>query len=933
MAGSSANGSHLLLWAKLDRQPSSPPDYHPLICHLIDAASVAFVLWDTALPPTMKARLTSALGLSGREDAARRWIAFITGLHDIGKASPAFQLQDDATRQFWAERLRSAGLRWATPVPHVPHGAIGAAILPEVLEPFIANTQLATRLATLLGGHHGTFPSSRSVLEVSREAKGPETWRTARTQLAQSLADLLQLPPDAKPTQLDISDAMTLAGLVSVADWIASDKERFPYCPQIDSSSLAEYFDQSVRRAKKSVEDLNWAVSKPLDTPLDFRTLFPTLKEPNDLQAQTIQVAERLLGPSLVIVEAPMGEGKTEAAMYLARHWEQVDGIQGCYFALPTQATSNQMFSRVREYLTTTYPKNDAINLQLLHGHAALSQEFESLKEGHRHLVNPSYSEGHSHDEDNVVAAEWFTYRKRGLLSPFGVGTIDQALLSVLQTKHVFVRLFGLSSKTVIIDEVHAYDTYMTTLLERLLEWLAALGSPVVMLSATLPRERRDRLLTAYAKGLGNPVSFPPEATLYPRITWLDLNQAQGRHVETSARSSKHLRVEWIDGSLPAKTGDTFVLGKRLSQALDKGGCAAVICNTVRRAQAVFQELKTYFPETASDGAPELDLLHSQFLFQDREDREKRTLRRFGKPTAKVNGQGNETYPVQRPTRAILVATQVIEQSLDLDFDLMVSDMAPVDFLLQRAGRLHRHERPQRPPGLESPRLLVSQPPVQDGVPQFDRGDAAVYDPYVLLRSWLALQGRAAIEVPRDVEALIEAVYGEGMKAEDQTLAIQEMWRTTVKEMEAKTIDERTEAENRWVKGPLTTNALWRLTEFPQEEDAPEFHQAYQALTRLTGPNVQVVFLDGTSDSPCLDLERSQTFDMGTTYNLEIAKRLLMRSVTISDRRVVYQLRKQPVPPTWRRLALLRNHRLCITGQTVGSHVINVDKELGVIVS
>jgi CRISPR-associated endonuclease/helicase Cas3 len=184
--------SHLLLWAKLDRHPNSPPDYHPLICHLIDSASVAFVLWNMALPPAMKARLASALGLSGQQDAAARWIAFIAGLHDIGKASPAFQLQDAATRQFWAERLRKDGLYGKAPTRYTSHGDIGAAILPDVLKaaPFSLNHQLAARLATMLGGHHGVFPSSRKVQQVSPEAEGGHPWAIARMQLAQNLADL-----------------------------------------------------------------------------------------------------------------------------------------------------------------------------------------------------------------------------------------------------------------------------------------------------------------------------------------------------------------------------------------------------------------------------------------------------------------------------------------------------------------------------------------------------------------------------------------------------------------------------------------------------------------------------------------------------------------------------------------------------------------------
>lgn len=932
MAGLSTDRSLLilLLWAKLDRQSNTPPDYHPLICHLLDVASVGNALWDTALSPALKARLASGLGLAGREDAAGRWIAFIAGLHDIGKASPAFQLQDDATRQFWAERLKSAGLCWATPIPPTHHGAIGAAILPEVLQPFLGNGPLAQRLATILGGHHGVFPSSRAMQEVSRKAMGGPTWVTARKQVAHRLAVLLQLPQDANPTQLDTADAMTLAGLVSVADWIASDKSRFPYYSQGSSLSLDEYMAHSKARASQALNHLRWTGWNPSEAALGFQGLFPNLT-PNDLQAQAIAIASGLNGPGLVIIEAPMGEGKTEAAMYLARHWEQANAIRGCYFALPSQATSNQMFSRVHDYLTKTYPKNDAINLQLLHGHAALSHEFESLKEGSRHLLNPSYSEGPSNEEDNVVAAEWFTYRKRGLLSPFGVGTIDQALLSVLQTKHVFVRLFGLSSKTVIIDEVHAYDTYMTTLLERLLEWLAALESPVVMLSATLPRERRDKLIEAYAKGTGHTVSKPLPADPYPRITWLSGGQAKARNLQTSPRSTKNLQVEWTDGSLPPQDQPwvTFSLGERLSQALANGGCAAVICNTVRRAQAVYQVLKPSFPGTASDGAPELDLLHSQYLFQDREEREKRTLKRFGKPGGKVTLDDGKEAEVHRPQRAVLVATQVIEQSLDLDFDLMVSDMAPVDLLLQRAGRLHRHERPPRPCGLETPRLLVCQPAVQDGVPQFDRGDAAVYDPHVLLRSWLALQGRTALDVPADVEMLIEVVYGDGLRAKDQMPALQAVWKDTESEMEAKRQRHEAIACQLTVLPPDYVDDIFEDFNRELDEDNPDIHESLRAQTRLSDPTVEVVILPR---------DRAENLDMKSTPNLETAKSYLHHSARVSHQGLVWWLIRNLQPPSgWRKSALLRHHRLIILeedGEAVcGSYTLQLHHELGLQVT
>lgn len=246
-----------------------------------------------------------------------------------------------------------------------------------------------------------------------------------------------------------------------------------------------------------------------------------------------------------------MGEGKTEAAMYLADYWSGNLGQQGHYFALPTQATSDQMFARVRQFLTRRYGSG-LVNLQLLHGHASLSAEFEALRQRGDQVLLPCIGVTEEAKREGVIAAEWFTHRKRGLLAPFGVGTIDQALLAVLQTRHVFVRLFGLSHKTVILDEVHAYDAYMTTLLERLLEWLASLGTSVVLLSATLPRKRRHALLDAYSKGLEGNIEGLSSDGPYPRITWLSHRQVKVEQLQASKRSRKSIRLQWVNHSAAA---------------------------------------------------------------------------------------------------------------------------------------------------------------------------------------------------------------------------------------------------------------------------------------------------------------------------------------------------------------------------------------------
>lgn len=586
------------------------------------------------------------------------------------------------------------------------------------------------------------------------------------------------------------------------------------------------------------------------------------------------------------------------------------------------------------------------MNLQLLHGHAALSAEFEVLRRNADRLPEPSsIDQDGSALDGHVIAAEWFTYRKRGLLAPFGVGTVDQALLAVLQTKWVFVRLYGLAHKTVIVDEVHAYDTYMTSLLERLLEWLAALGSSVVLLSATLPQNRRRQLAIAYADGLavtapGQPLS----ETAYPRLTWVTKQETNSRCVPRRREGERVVQLQWLDGEVPVEPGQKFPLADLLQEALAAGGCAAVICNTVRRAQQVYRSLQPYFPDLGTDGWPELDLFHSQYLFGEREVREQRARLRFGKEGETVEVRAadtaettptSQTRTVERPHRAVIVATQVIEQSLDLDFDLMVTDMAPVDLILQRSGRLHRHEQRQRPTQLRTATLHVCHPRAVAGdVPEFSAADEYIYDAHILLRSWLALQGSRSISIPGEVEGLIEAVYGEERACPAEASALlRHRWQTSWDELQETVAKERAEASNRWLKPISYRGQLWRLMADPREEDAPDFHQAFQALTRLADPSVQVVFLYEQPSGVSIDsagLEQVQLSD--TPWGL-LARRMLYRALKISQRRVVFTLLKEEVPAGWQRSSLLRHYRVLTLDQNdsteVGNYQLRLDPELG----
>ncbi len=442
-----------------------------------------------------------------------------------------------------------------------------------------------------------------------------------------------------------------------------------------------------------------------------------------------------------------MGEGKTEAAWYVSDAWDRRGG-QGTYVALPTMATSNQMFDRVGKFLEADHGKK---NLMLLHGKAALNDQFEKLKYA-------AWLYDDAKHPSAVVAEQWFAANKKhGLLAPYGVGTIDQVLLAVLQTKHVFVRLFGLAGKCVILDEVHAYDAYMTTLMERLLRWLAALGCPVVLLSATLPRDKRLKLLRAYA-GRDLP---EPEDKPYPRVTSVAVGTVPDvRHVEADPTRARTIRLGWLDEGGLVKT---------LRESLADGGCAAVIRNTVGLAQGTYSQLR----DTLKDDGITVELFHARFPFGRRMEIENAALRRFGK----------EGGPTDRNKR-VLVATQVVEQSLDLDFDVMVSDVAPIDLVVQRAGRLHRHERGTRPAWVAEPRVWLIEPETEDGLPEFGCSEY-VYARFVLLRSYIACKAVQVVRLPADLERFVEQVYG------SEPLRIPDAWQAALDETERELAEEQ----------------------------------------------------------------------------------------------------------------------------------------------
>jgi CRISPR-associated endonuclease/helicase Cas3 len=969
-----------LFWAKttddknnLERQNA----FHPLICHLIDVSMSAQGIWENVLTETQRKRLAKPFALEKELHKAGVLLAFLVGLHDLGKCSPPFALRgkcknqsEQTTRLYELYKNSDFDLETFPAASDARHEFVTSIVLPPILEnEFKFPALLAKSVSDVIGGHHGNFPTIafQTTNKNLKSVCGNETWREAQREIVEILAAALKVErhfPNLENKKIDNATAMIFAGFVTAADWVGSNSDFFK-CEIADSTNIAtdenfpvnaeKYLAKSKEKAREALGKLGWLNWISVTEEKNFEELFPNLTEPRHLQIVAKDIAKEIDSVGIVVVEEQMGEGKTETAMYLADVFNAVLKQRGIYFALPTQATSNQMFGRVESFLKHKH-QGEKANVQLLlqHGHASISEEFAENVEDFKKLYGVFDESETRKDFANVVAAEWFTYKKRGLFVPFGVGTIDQILLGVLQVKHVFVRLFGLAHKTIIIDEVHAYDAYMSTLLERLLEWLAALSSPVIVLSATLPKNRRDALIKAYVKGLGqkfeddDKLESVGEKDEYPRISYATAKTENKkfhiRHLGFPEHKTKTIYLEWKDK-------DTFV-DELIAKLKANGGCVAIICNTVKEAQNTFAKLEAdeFFQGNSNDDLPKLDLLHARFRFKDRDEREKRCLKRFGKPKdtkdddedisggAKVE---NDDDKIVRPNCAVLVSTQIIEQSLDLDFDLMISELAPADLLLQRSGRLQRHNRPERILYKNAPTLWVLKPETDENgnllknkqnEPDFG-ASGIVYDKHILLRSWLKLRNCFQIEIPNDIEDLIEDIYDAERYFAALTDEEKEMWRTTAEIYRANSQKEEDIAQTIYLNSPHYKDHLGNFVRNPKEEDAPELHPAHQAQTRLVEPTANVVCLWEKDGEIFTDESYAQKISLTDKPNRQTAKKLLFNSVTISTKSVVFSLLRQEVPEGWRKFALLMRHRILIFDADgkcpMFGFVFHLDEKLG----
>jgi CRISPR-associated endonuclease/helicase Cas3 len=868
-----------VLWAKADKKDQSK--VHRLAYHLIDVGQVALAMWRKAIDAESKHQFCQWLNCN--EDAAGRTLAFLVSLHDLGKASPSFQIKIKGIQ----DEIRKAGF-WlpdSKPVSTSPHGVVSAwtleTLLPDALK---ISTKDARKLARAVGGHHGAWPVPLQLRDLSKTDKGSNdpSWDTARTELVRAMAKIFEpiselvLPEESE--QKELNSFLTLfSGFTSVADWIGSMTEFFPYEKSINIP-LEEYATHSAEYAERALTDLGWFNWQADGKALTFKEMFPFIASPNSVQQAIMDVVSKTQLPALLILESPTGSGKTEAALYAADTWLQSQRGSGMYIAMPTQATSNQMYKRTRDFLLKRYPDEKNLNFHLVHGGALLEDKDKKDVEAQ----GISDDDDQSNTDGGIRAEAWFLPRKRTLLAPFGVGTVDQALMSVLQTRHFFVRMFGLQNKVVIFDEVHAYDTYMSELFKRLLAWLRQIGVSVVLLSATLPEKTRRDLTASY---LGQEEVDVPSAE-YPRLTIASNSGVQSIPLETP--SSRTVELKSCD------TQPQTII-EHLRTALQNGGCAAVICNRVARAQELYKEIEAAGLVAKDD----LILFHARFPFAWREEIETKVLGRFGKD--KSGGKNPN-----RPQKSIVVATQVIEQSLDLDFDFMVSDLAPMDLLIQRAGRLHRHSQNDatRPENLKTPTLLIAFPQTED-FPEFGH-DEFVYDRSVMLKTWLALKGKTGMNLPKETTTLIEAVYGGDVEVQDETL--RSVLEAAVEKEEQSTRSDIHKAKQQLIASPEEEDLLSKNNKNLDEDD-PSIHHAFRAATRNAEPSVTLICLHRVAEGISLGPEDASLLEPSHKPEKDVVRQLLRQSVNVQKRVVVdYFVNHNPEPSwkDWKEVAALK---------------------------
>ena len=746
-------------WGKC-QQGDQSDNYHLLAYHNLDVAACGYHIVKNDY--FNSAELFEQIGFSSDEtETAALWFAYFLAWHDIGKFANGFQqlfkhnnpnlVAPDPAKSYLT-RHDSLG-HWLWKNYLIQESEIQ-------LEHYNYNIdQIYNIWLLIMTGHHGKPP----ILDAKGNLAFNSQDKHASLDYIKAINKLFIVDNrlagyhtsffDKKFRKILSKLSWLIAAITVISDWLGSNEHFFPFCSK--SMELSEYWaNYALANAEKAVATLP---KRSSITPFNgIKNLFPFIEKPTPLQQQALSCQLTNIGPELFIMEDVTGAGKTEASMILAHRLMAAGKAHGIYIGMPTQATANGIYQRTAKVYGQLYQADSHPSLVLAHGASYMNPTFTQT------IINlDNISQQKYLNNDNSASSEcneWFVdTRKKSLLAEVGVGTLDQALMAVMPFKHQSLRLLGLRHKLLILDEVHAYDSYMVKLLESLLHYHASQGGSAIILTATLPFFLREKLLNAFYSGL---TSTPSPLTLntdlpFPLFTQLNQKNLVEQAIETRDEVKRQVNINWINN---ISSGI-----EKIKSAIEQGKIICWIKNSVADAISLYQQIK----QNLHLDSKQILLFHSRFAYCDRLTIEQKTIEWAGKTS-------NNTIRSAK----IIIATQVIEQSLDLDFDEMISDIAPIDLLIQRAGRLQRHVRDKhgniksathqnQPRDERNPPILTVFAPTWQDDPSEDwldnpefRNTKYVYANHAYL--WFTqrvLRERGVITMPEEARLLIEAVY------------------------------------------------------------------------------------------------------------------------------------------------------------------------------